>query len=136
MNTGKIYSYGCSFSTKQLVPREKSWVYLTAKHYDAKYEAWGVGGSEYHEAYHKLMFSMKSFKKGDLIIFQFTDHYRTGVNYNNRYFTTASLPDDEKQMSYLMNFNKQVLNLDKTAEDYTTLYEFANTWAYGQMFYH
>jgi hypothetical protein len=137
MARGKLYSYGCSFSTRQLVPREKSWVYLTAKHYDVKYEAWGVGGSEYHEAYHKLLFSMKQFKKGDLIIFQFTDHNRIGLNFENRYFTTASLPNNEGiKLSSKINYHNDVLNINRDFEDYTSLYEFANTWSIGQIFYH
>ena len=133
----KIYSYGCSFSTRQLVPEDKFWVYLTAKYYGAEYEAWGVGGSEYHEAYHKLMWSMKNFKKGDLVIFQFTDHYRIGMNFRGHYMTTASLHfDNPKEANYVVNYANQVLNLNKDISDFSNLYEFANTWSYGQMYYH
>lgn len=118
------------------MPKDKFWLNILAKHYNVEYEGWGVGGSEVHEAYHKLLWSMKDFKKGDLIIFEFTDHERTGINFNNRYITTASLPTNEKDLMYLINFNNQVLNLNKNKGDYASLYEFATTWAYGQMFYH
>ena len=133
----KIYSYGCSFSTKQLVPLDKFWLKLLSDYYNVEFEGWGVGGSEYHEAYHKLMWSMKDFKKGDLIIFQFTDHNRIGVIYNNAYFTTASMHfNDAASSNYVVNYAKQVLKIDKDLSDFLTLYEFANEWSHGQMYYH
>jgi hypothetical protein len=134
---GKIYSFGCSFSTKQLLPKKLFWLDILANKYGVKYEQWGHGGSEYQEAFHRLTGAMKDFKKDDLIIFQFTDHNRIGFNYHNHYNTTATLNDHETdKMLNKFKAAREIIRFNKSDEDYLNLFEFANTWADGQIFYH
>ena len=89
-----IYSYGCSFSTEYEVGKEAFWLKKLADHLGDQFEAWGSGGGEHHEAYHRLLFSMRDFKKGDLVIFQFSDHHRIGLRHKNYYITTAGIKRD------------------------------------------
>jgi hypothetical protein len=132
-----IYSYGCSFSTRQLVEVEDFWVHLLAKHYKTPYEAWGTGGNEYHEAFHRLLGCMHEFKKDDLIVFEFTDHTRIGVTVNGTYLTTAIITRAtlDETMEHI-NHQRIYNGIDKEDEDYTSLYDFSNIWADSQMFYH
>lgn len=132
-----IYSYGCSFSTNQLVTTEDFWVDILAKHYNTKYEAWGTGGNEYHEAFHRLLGCIHEFKKDDLIVFEFTDHNRIGVVVDGKYLTTAILtrPDSEETLKNIQ-YHRIYHNIKKNDEDYSSLYDFSNIWADSQMFYH
>ena len=133
---GKIYSFGCSFSTKQLLPKNLFWLDILANKYGVKYEQWGHGGSEYQEAYHRLTGIINEFKKDDLIIFQFTDHNRIGFNYHNHYNTTATLNDHETdKMLNKFKAAREIIRFNKSDEDYLNLFEFANTWASDQIFY-
>lgn len=132
-----IYSYGCSFSTKQLVSIDDFWVNLLSKHYKTQYESWGSGGSEYHEAFHRLLGSMQDFKKDDLIVFQFTDHNRVGVIVDKKYTTTAILVKHTIEETFAnIKYNREVTGLNRPDEDYLSLIDFSNTWADSQMFYH
>lgn len=134
---GKIYSYGCSFSTRQLLPKELFWLDKLASKYGVEYEQWGHGGSEYQEAYHRLTGNLLDFKKDDLIIFQFTDHYRLGFNYKNIYSTTAILNDNKPdELLNKFKLHREVIRLNKSDEDFLNLFDFANTWASDQILYH
>jgi hypothetical protein len=137
MRENKLYSFGCSFSTRQLMPKELFWLDILATKWNVCYESWGYGGLEYNEAFHRLTWSMKDFKKGDLIIFQFTDHNRIGVNYTHKYVTTAMLNrfyHDEFMIK--LKSTRETDRLNKSDEDFLNLFEFANIWASDQVFYH
>lgn len=132
-----IYSYGCSFSTQQLVPTENFWLDILAKHYDSKYESWGSGGSEYHEAYHRMLGCLHEFKKGDLIVFQFTEHFRVAVMPNNYYLTTAMLSrSTQNENLHNLKYLREFMKIDKTDEDFLSVWQFSNIWSDSQMFYH
>lgn len=131
-----IYSFGCSFSTNYMVPLENFWLDILAKDLGDTYESWGNGGTEVHEAFHRLTWSMRDFKKGDIIIYQFTEHHRVGLRHNNYYVSTSSLK--HKSVNETLNeihFLKEVIGIDKTDEEYLTLLEFSNTWMDGQMYH-
>ncbi len=131
-----IYSYGCSFSTDYVVGKEDFWLNKLGTHLNSKFESWGTGGGEHHEAYHRLIFSMKDFKKGDLVIFQFSDHHRIGLRYKNYYLTTAGIKrDTTKETLENIEFLRKVVNIDKTDEEYLALFNFANQWAHAQTFH-
>lgn len=131
-----IYSYGCSFSTDYIVGKDDFWLNKVGLHLNSKFELWGTGGGEHHEAYHRLLFSMKDFKKGDLIIFQFSDHQRIGLRYKNYYLTLAGLKKNtvEETLENL-EFLRNVVNIDKTDEEYLSLFDFARQWSSSQMFH-
>lgn len=132
-----VYSFGCSFSTPYMVDRERFWLHLLAGKLSADYKILGSGASEYHEAFHRLTFEMKKFKKNDLVIFQFTDHHRMGFSYNDFYFTTAILSrETSKETSDVIDLFMKTEKLDKTREDFATLYKFSDRWSDGQMFFH
>jgi len=140
---GKIHSFGCSFSTRNLIPKGMFWLDILARKYEVPYDSWATGASEFNEAFHRLTFAMKDFKKDDLVIFQFTDHNRLGVIPNGYYITTAMLnnmcPNDGKRNSedYLVGFdwNRKVGHVNKTDDEFMLLYDFANTWLHDQMFW-
>lgn len=131
-----IYSYGCSFSTNYMVPLQNFWLDIVSKHFDQPYESWGNGGIDVHECFHRLTWSIRDFKAGDIVIFQFTEHHRIGLRHNNYYLSSASMKhrkyDDLLQM---LHFLREVIRIDKTDDDYLTLLKFSNTWMDGQMFY-
>ena len=102
-----IYSFGCSFSTKQWLPNEKFWVDILAKKLDVDYEAWGAGGGDHLETFHRLSWSMKDFKEGDIVIYQFTQHNRVGFYHNNYFITSAGIDDydrTKKNIKFLQDF--------------------------------
>lgn len=131
-----IYSFGCSFSTNYMVPLENFWLDILAKKIGHEYESWGNGGTEMHEAFHRLTWSMRDFKKGDIIIYQFTEHHRIGLRHNNYYISTSSLKHKtSKEVLDTIHFLRETVNINKTDEEYLTLLEFSNTWMDGQMFW-
>jgi len=131
-----IYSYGCSFSTEYEVGMDAFWLKKLADHLGEEFEAWGTGGGEHHEAYHRLLFSMKDFKKGDTVIFQFSDHHRIGLRYKNYYITTAGIRRDTPEETLdNIEFLRKVVNIDKTDEEYLALFEFSQKWAKHQIFH-
>jgi len=130
-----MYSFGCSFSTKQWLTTEKFWVDILAKKLGLEYEAWGAGGADHLETSHRLSGVMKDFKEGDLVIYQFTQHCRVGFYHNNYYITSAGIDnygETKKNVRFLQNY----MEIDRTDEDYLTLLKFVNRWAPDQMFYH
>lgn len=133
---GKIHSFGCSFSTKQLVPENMFWLNILARKYEVPYDSWGTGASEFNEAFHRLTFSMKDFKKDDLVIFQFTDHNRLGVIPNGYYMSTAMLNKQTMENTLLyFDWCRKVGHVNKTDEEFMLLFDFANTWLHSQMFW-
>jgi hypothetical protein len=131
-----IYSYGCSFSTRQLVDEKDFWVDILAKHYKSKYEAWGTGGNEYHEAFHRLLGSIHEFKKDDLIVFQFTDHNRIGFIIDGKYATTAMMIKHTREETLSnIKYHREITGINKPDEDYLSLVDFSTMWSDSQMFY-
>jgi hypothetical protein len=132
---GRIHSFGCSFSTRNLVPEGMFWLDILARKYKVPYDSWGSGASEFNEAFHRLTFTMKDFKKDDLVIFQFTDHNRLGVIPNGYYITTAMLNRNAKDYLVGFDWNRKVGHVNKTDDEFMLLYDFANTWLHDQMFW-
>lgn len=133
----KIFSFGCSFSTQTVVPTEYFWLDMLSKKLGCKYESWGNGGTDVHESFLRLTSCLSDFQKGDLIIYQFTDHNRIGYQYDGFYSTTAIFTRENlKETLEYFEYVRKVVKLDKSDEDYQILYEFSDKWADGQIFFH
>ena len=129
----RIFSFGCSFSTKQLVHEDDFWLNVLAKKYNAKPHAWGSAGTCVREAMLRLAFEIRNMKEGDLVVFQFSDTYRIGLQENNRYLTTANAGFDIRSFQdkpHQKNFLNRA-GWNKTEDDMFSILDFSTRWSEG-----
>jgi hypothetical protein len=94
-----IYTYGDSFSYRFWIEEEETYTYKLATKVGLKYENRSFPAICNHEIFQRLTEDLGSFKRGDIIIYQFSAGEREGlmINDGNKYFSSAGISPSIKE---------------------------------------
>jgi lysophospholipase L1-like esterase len=133
----KIHTFGCSFSFQFWIDETETYTHKLSEKLNTTYSNNSFPGICHNEAYHRLVSSMESFNKNDLIIYQFTSGNRQGFMLNdNFYYSSAGICSSLKETTDIMNNWGGGRNLYPFNDDkLLSLMSYLNDWGNDDLFY-
>lgn len=133
----KIHTYGCSFSFPFWINEEESFTHLLAKYMGCEYNNRSFPALCHNEIFHRLLSDINTFKKDDLIIYQFTAGNREGFMVNNSfYYSSAGIGETLEDTVRVMNqWGGGREKYPFTDDKILSLMSFVNDWSKETLFY-